>query len=372
MASEITALVMGSGFAGQGHTQALRYCGVEVIGMVSRSSDTVSKIAKKLDIPYASTNWKQALVDLQPTIVAIGTPGGVHYEPIMDALAYKAHIFCDKPLAETAEKAQRLYEQAQSMGVKTAYAASYRYQPNVQYAHNLIQQGAIGMPQEIECISHFNLEKLIPFGWSHRIEQGGGRLNNNFTHKLSIVQYMLDGKIGQVVGSTRNDMGKAPIVVGVHDFRNRRDFVPNEDELDKIKWADVNAEWSYTATIDFSSPYASKPVSALFKHSGLHPRFSDDHIVVYGEDSAILMKGCYGQGDLYIYESDQGWVQKDVPEHILQKLPHEIEDDTQRNWTALMQAFVADIQGETHEPYQTFYDGWHYQSVVESIRAESE
>jgi len=71
--------------------------------------------------------------------------------------------------------------------VKTAYAASFRYMPHVLFAKRLVAEGAIGEPQEVECISHFNLEKDIPFGWSHRAEQGGGRLNNNFTHKLSIV-----------------------------------------------------------------------------------------------------------------------------------------------------------------------------------------
>ena len=367
MNAEITALVMGSGFAGQGHTEALRYCGVDVAGIVSRSEETVNRVARELNIPYASTNWKQALEDIHPTIVAIGTPGGVHYDAILDALDFGAHIYCDKPLAETAEKAKQLYEKAQATGVKTAYAASYRYQPNVLYAYELIQQGAIGEPQEIECISHFNLEKLIPFGWSHRIEQGGGRLNNNFTHKLSIVQYLLDGKVTKVTGSTRNDMGTAPLVTGVHDFRTRRNFIPAEDELDQIEWADVNAEWSYTAIMEFTSPLASKKISVIYKHSALQPRFYDDHIVIYGDSGAILMTGCYAQGDLHLYDANEGWIQQDVPERILQSLP-QIGNDTQRNWTVLMREFVADVCGDAHEPYQTFYDGWQYQTIIESIR----
>ncbi len=51
MVDQLTALVMGSGFAGQGHTQALRFCDVEVVGMVSRTEDIVEDIASQMGIP---------------------------------------------------------------------------------------------------------------------------------------------------------------------------------------------------------------------------------------------------------------------------------------------------------------------------------
>jgi len=99
-------------------------------------------------------------VDLQPDIVAIGTPGGAHFEPIMAALAHGCHVYCDKPLAATAVHAKTLYQTAIEAGVKTAYAASYRYMPHVLLAKELVAQGAIGEPLEVECISHFNLNPL--------------------------------------------------------------------------------------------------------------------------------------------------------------------------------------------------------------------
>lgn len=310
MSRELKALIMGAGFAGQGHAEALRYCDVEVVGMVSRTKKVVEDVCAKLNIPYASTDWEQALNDLQPDIVAIGTPGGVHFEAIMQALSHGCHVFSDKPLAETTEKSQKLYEQAKVAGVKTAYAASYRYQPTVLYAKQLIEEGKIGQILEIECISHFNLNPLIPFGWSHRIDSGGGRLNNNFTHKLSIIDYLLDGKITHIDGSIRCDMLKAPLVSGVHDFRTRRNFIPNDDELSTIEWAESDAEWSYTVMMQFDSLFASQSVSALFKHSGLQPRFGEDHIVIYGDEGAILMTGCYGQNGFFGYDTDKWQVQE--------------------------------------------------------------
>lgn len=124
------ALILGSGFAGQGHAMALRDNGVEIVGMASRTQSVVEKIASEMDIPYATTNWQKALTDLNPDIVAVGTPGGAHFEPVMAALEQSCHVLCDKPLATTASQAKTMYLKAREKNVKTAYAASFRYQPH--------------------------------------------------------------------------------------------------------------------------------------------------------------------------------------------------------------------------------------------------
>jgi predicted dehydrogenase len=363
------ALILGSGFAGQGHALALRDCGVEIAGMVSRTPDAVQRIATELDIPYAGTDWDQALADLQPDIVAIGTPGGAHFTPTMRALDQRCHVYCDKPLAASATDARLMYQKARAIGVKNAYAASYRYQPHVLLARHLVQNGDIGTPLEVECISHYNPNPLIPFGWSHRLEAGGGRLNNNFTHKLSLVLHILEGGVMAVNGSTRNDMPRAPVVSGVHDFRVREDYAPAPEELDQVEWRDADAEWSYTVMARIAAPLApEQPVSALFQHSGLQPCFHSDYVAIYGSEATIFINGSYGQGPLYIYRHGSEWQEVPVPETIIQSLPA-IEDDTQRNWTQLAREFVADIQGQPTTGYQTFRDGWIFQEIIEAVRA---
>lgn len=371
---KLKALIHGSGFAGQGHAQALRDAGVEVVGMVSRTREVVEKVAAKMDIPYAGTDWLQALADLQPDIVAIGTPGGAHFEPILAALAQGCHVYCDKPLAATAVHAKALYQKSVEAGVKTAYAASYRYMPYVLFAKELVAAGAIGEPLEVECISHFNLNPLIPFGWSHRLDQGGGRLNNNFTHKLSVVEHVLGGGVTAVSGTTRSDMAKAPIVQGVHHFRERHSFTPESADDPNLQWAESDAEWSYTVLAKIESEQSTQPVSALFQHSGLQPRFHADYMTFYGREAAIHIGGHYGHGPLHIHPR-QGdhrgeWQELLLPDHIANAQPA-IADDTQRNWTILAQEFVADIRGEGKSGYQTFKDGWIYQEAIEAIRASN-
>ena len=66
MGKELKVLISGTGFAGQGHADAFRAFGVEVVGIVGRTPSVVKKVAKKMKIPYSGTDWQQALKDCQP------------------------------------------------------------------------------------------------------------------------------------------------------------------------------------------------------------------------------------------------------------------------------------------------------------------
>jgi len=359
-------LIAGTGFAGKGHTVAFRAAGAEVVGMVGRTDHVVRDVAAELAIPYASTDWAAALAELKPDIVSIATPGGAHDAQITQAIAAGCHVFCDKPMTTQGDTATKLYDLAQQKGVKTAYAASFQYTPSVQHAKRLIAEGAIGEPTEIESISHFNLERGIPFGWSHRAEDGGGRLNNNFTHSLAIAQTLVAGDILQIAGDVRDDLGRAPKVDGVHDFTKRRGFIPDDLDDPALEWGESNVEWSYTVMARLGSALAAQPVSVLFKHGGLVPRFHDDHIVIYGTKGAIYLKGHYGSGLLSLHDGT-GWAEQPTPADIAASVPAGL-GETEQCWHVLAGHFVRDIQGENVPPYPTFAQGSLYQNIIDVIR----
>ena len=367
MSQTIKVLVHGTGFAGQGHAEAFRYAGAEVVGIVGRTPSVVEKVAKQMSIPYSGTDWQQALKDCKADVVSIATPGGAHFEPIKQAIAAGAHVFCDKPLTADGETAAELHRLAEAKGIKTAFAASFRYMPEVLHAKRLVTEGVIGEPLEVECVSHFNLERDIPFGWSHRREDGGGRLNNNFTHKLSIVTSVIGEKILSIMGEVRDDMGRAPIVKGVHNFKTRREHIPDDLNDPSLEWGESNVEWSYNVTAKLESPFAKNPVSVLFKHGGLHPRFNEDYIAFYGSKGAIYIKGHYGSGPLYLYGADKSWNEVSLPADIAANVPN-VEGDTERNWRYLIRELIKDIKGEPFSPYQTFKEGAQYQLLIDIIR----
>ena len=368
MSDTLRGVVFGSGFAGQGHAEAMRSCGIEVVGMVSRTEEVVTQVASGMGIPHSSTDWTGTLDALAPDIVAIGTPGGAHYEQMLAAIERGCHIFCDKPLTTSAATSKELYVAARDRGLKTAYAASFRYQPHALLAKKLIAEGVIGEPFETECISHYELNPHIPWGWSHRIDLGGGRLSNNFTHKLSIVLHSLDATLIDINGEARNDMHRAPVVDGIHDFRERGDFIPQADELESVEWRSVDSEWAYSVMAHVNPAIETKqPVSSIFRHGGMQPRFEADYVAFYGGEGSIHIGGAYAQGPLHVKTRGSDWEHVEVPSNITDSVPA-IEDDTQRNWTVLMGELVADIRGEGYCGYQTFKDGWIFQEAVDAVR----
>ena len=372
MASKLRAMVLGAGFAGQGHARALRDCGVEIVAIAGRTEPVVRQVAESLQIPVGTTTWQRTLQDLRPDIVAVATPGGTHVEMTLAALQLGCHIYSDKPLATTAPEAERLYRRAAEVGVKTAYAASYRYQPCVLFARELVQAGEIGQLREVECVSHYHWPKLTSFGWPHRLETGGGRLNNNFSHKLSIALAVTGGTVLAATGETRNDLLRAPVGPRSHDFRNFLQAALTPEEAAHCEWRDVDSDWAYTvlARLGKAGSDESAGVSATFRHSALRLGKVTDYVAFYGEGGTIHIDGAYAQGPLYVGQGKASWHQRAVPERILNSLPA-IEDDTERNWTQLAREFVADIRGEGDAGYLKFRDGWKFQAVIDAVRQRS-
>lgn len=372
MTQPLRAVVLGAGHAGQGHARALREAGVEVAGMSSRTDKVAGRVAAEIEVPHYSTDWRKLIADLKPDIVAIGTPGGTHLEMISASLELGCHVLADKPLATTAADARTLYEMAKAKGVKTAYAASYCYQPQAFFAREMVLEGVLGRVHEVECMSHFHWPALMPFGWPHRLETGGGRLNNNFPHTLAIVQKVLGGEVLACMGESRNDLPRVPLGGKPDDYREFAHKPMPPELAAKLKWGLVNSDWSYTALARIGDPARglNEAASVTFRHSALRDGWNSDYIAFYGELGTLHIEGGYMQGPVYLKTSGPSWEELAIPLHILDYLP-QVDDPTQRNWNQLARDFVADIRGETAPKYLTFRDGWIYQELIDTIRSNS-
>ncbi|MBM3478361.1 MAG: Gfo/Idh/MocA family oxidoreductase [Alphaproteobacteria bacterium] len=378
----LRAMVVGAGSAGEGHAMALRQAGTEVVAIASRTASVVSALAARLGIPVASTDWRATLRELWPDIVAVATPGDSHAAIIDEALAAGAHLYVDKPFAPTAAEARRLWAATKSAGVRSAYAATSNYQPSALLARALVAEGAIGELLEAEFVSHYHWHERLPHGWPHRLADGGGRLNNNFTHKLAIAESVCGGATLAVAGETRNDLGRAPIVPFPHDFRDwTRALVP-EEQARAARWGEVDSDWSYTVLARIGAP-GSDPAAApsvTFRHSCLRKGKHQDYVALYGRTGTIHVDQAYCQGDVHLWrEGEAGFSVVPMRADILASLPP-VEaqphwapgwDVPARAWNALARDFVADIEGRAHAPYFTLADGLRHQEVIDAVRARS-
>ena len=378
----LRAMVVGAGSAGEGHAMALRQAGAEVVAIASRTASVVGALAARLGIPVASTDWRATLRELRPDIVAVATPGDSHAAIIDAALGVGAHLYVDKPFAPTAAEARRLWAATKAAGVRSAYAATSNYQPSALLARALVAEGAIGELLEAEFVSHYHWHERLPHGWPHRLADGGGRLNNNFTHKLAIAESVCAGVTLEVAGETRNDLGRAPVVPFPHDFRDwTRALVP-EEQARAARWAEVDSDWSYTvlARIGAAGSDPLRAASVTFRHSCLRKGRHQDYVAFYGRKGTIHVDQAYCQGDVHLWrEGEAGFSVVPMRDDILASLPavdaqpHWAPgwDVPARAWNALARDFVADIEGRAHGPYFTLADGLRHQEVIDAVRARS-
>ena len=85
---QLTAVVIGAGWAGEGHTLALQHNNVHVACICARQLDVVGAVAERLQAPQASTDWQRVLAEIKPDIVSLATPASLRREVIEAAITY--------------------------------------------------------------------------------------------------------------------------------------------------------------------------------------------------------------------------------------------------------------------------------------------
>src|SRR6202043_4198927 len=90
--NEIGAGVVGTGFIGEVHVEALRRLGVQVYGVVGSSHARAAERAAALALPPAYESFEAMLADRRVDVVHITSPNHLHYPQAAAALAAGKHV----------------------------------------------------------------------------------------------------------------------------------------------------------------------------------------------------------------------------------------------------------------------------------------
>jgi predicted dehydrogenase len=143
MAKGLRAVVIGPGFIGMVHADALRRNGVEVVAFVGSGSETGRARADAFGVPYFDS-LENALAAEPFDCVHITTPNYLHAPLAREAIAAGKHVVCDKPLAMNADEGEDLLRLANAAGVVHAVNFNFRFYTLVRQMHEMVQSGALG------------------------------------------------------------------------------------------------------------------------------------------------------------------------------------------------------------------------------------
>jgi len=192
------AVVVGTGFGLFTHVRALRAAGVEVRAIVGRDRERTAQRAAPLDIPVASDNLEQVLID-DPAIrlVTVATPPHAHYQPVMQAIAAGRAVMCEKPFAKDLPQAREMLAAAEKAGVVHALGAEFRYDSAQALLRRLVKDGMIGDPLMFSRIYQQpgDGEEEPLTDWWTDAAQGGGFLGAFGTHMIDQVR----STVGEIV-----------------------------------------------------------------------------------------------------------------------------------------------------------------------------
>jgi predicted dehydrogenase len=194
--------MLGTGFMGKVHTEALRRLGnVEVAAVGGSSQAVADKFATSYFVPKAYGDWRTLIADPSLDAVHVCTPNVLHFPMVKAALESGKHVVCEKPLTMNAAEARELVALAAQKKLANCVNHNLRYYPVVQQIRSMISAGELG---EILVVNgtYFQDWLLYDTDWNWRATaESGGELRamgDIGSHWMDMVQHLTGLKITAV------------------------------------------------------------------------------------------------------------------------------------------------------------------------------
>lgn len=197
----LNAAIVGLGFVGRAHLDALRRLGISVQGVLGSTPERSKASSESVRLPRAYQSLEELAADPSVHVVHLCTPNHLHFQEASQLLRAGKHVLCEKPLALDSRESAALVSLLKETGLVGAVAYNLRYYPLCQEARALIRRGAIG---QVKLIHGSFLQDwlLFPTDWNWRLESKlGGELravSDIGTHWMDLAMWLTDSKISEV------------------------------------------------------------------------------------------------------------------------------------------------------------------------------
>ena len=245
--------VVGYSFMGKAHSNAWRNVGafypdappVRMQVLVGRDGAAVEEAAGRYGWAEAATDWRAVLERDDVDIVDVCTPGHLHAEVALAALAAGKHVVVEKPLANTVAECEALVAAARRQGAgRTLLAHNYRRVPALALARDLVAEGRIGQVREVRLayLQDWLADEAAPMTWRLRKETAGsGALGDLGSHAVDQLHAILGEPVTSVRGELRTFVPTRSGPEGTEDVT-----------VDDAAWATLHTSSGVVASLEVS------------------------------------------------------------------------------------------------------------------------
>lgn len=208
--------IVGTGFIGPAHLEALRRNNVNVVGLAEATAELAAEKAALLGIGKAYESMEAMLADPDIDVVHLATPNYLHYPHAKAVLEAGKHVICEKPLAMNSEQTADLVRIAKQSGKVNVINFNIRFYPMAQQARAMVQNGEIG---DLFILQGSYLQDwlLLETDWNWRLEPDlGGTLRavgDIGSHWLDLMSFITGLKVKEVMADfkTFHPIRKKPL-----------------------------------------------------------------------------------------------------------------------------------------------------------------
>lgn len=227
--SQLGIAIQGAGTVSSGHLRAyLRNPNCRVVAIGSRTKAGAEAKAREMGIDPASITLYDSVEELvsDPNVDALSicTPHSRHHEDAIAAAKAKKHFIVEKPIAMTRENLHAMDKAVREAGIRTVCGFVLRYNPMVETAYSLIQNGFFGDLLYVQTDYWHNPEQSgYPGSENHIRHMDASAMMLGGCHAVDLARYLMGSDIVSVAAmetSGTPDAPFAPMQAAVVTFAN--------------------------------------------------------------------------------------------------------------------------------------------------------
>lgn len=177
-------------------------------------SDIDQKKAETLASRYmakAYSDYRQMIANEEMDAMYICVPPYAHEEQEILAASKGVHLFVEKPVSLTLEKAIEVRDVLRQNSVITSVGYHWRYQDNTDRARNILQGKKIGL------VNGFWMGGMPEVSWWRKLDKSGGQIVEQAGHIIDLARYIC-GEVDEVYAAYTRQTLELNDDTDIYDF----------------------------------------------------------------------------------------------------------------------------------------------------------